>query len=351
MIKPKMKNKFTLAVWGLTCLAISIAVSFDARGASFTPSSVVVMDTEGKVDRRIYTEISRGPEKAPVVVLLNGLIYEIDRWAPVADQLADHALTVVRLSFSPQPESLRLMMDTETQSFMTRGLELPSLADDVKRVLDHHGIKSAATIVGLSYGAAVASEFAKIHPAQTKNLLLLSPLVVPLDNYEPSAAPLRSMLDGIRFWESAPCLAYGWINPWLCSSSEFWYDSFYNYFYENFLNLRVAKIPAGVDAKLYKKSIFQLVRAVRNFDLKAEVAKLKNVHLVIADEDDSRLKVDQLKVWSLVPTRERRSLATVTGVVHALPDEAPHTTAEWIENVARDARDLQNGEEYLVEGR
>jgi pimeloyl-ACP methyl ester carboxylesterase len=334
------------------CLAIVLLalLSTQAFAATFKSGSVAVQTSSGTVERRIYTEISRGPAKAPVVVLLNGLIYEINRWAPVANTLADQGLTVVRMSFSAQPESLRLMKDTETPSFMVRGLELPVLANDVKRVLDHYRIKQAVTIVGLSYGATVATEFAKTYPKQAKNLLLLSPLVVPLDNYDASSAPLRTMLDGIRFWESAPCLTYGWLNPWLCTSTDFWYDSFYNYFYENYLNMRVAKVPVGIEPSLYKKSVFQLVRAVRNYDLKTEAAALKNVHMVIADGDEAHLKADQLKAWNLVPTSERRSLATFTDVVHALPDEAPTATADWIQNVANESSDMQSGEEYIVKG-
>lgn len=349
-----MKNKFAFkSTFSFAFVLAWTVVSFAtvAQAATFKRSSVEVLGTNGKVERRIYTEISRGSSRAPVVVLLNGLIYEINRWNPVADSLANEGLTVVRLSFSPQPESLRLLKDGDMPSFAIRGLELPVLADDVKKVLDHHKIKRAATIVGLSYGASVATEFAKTYPKLTKNILLLSPLVVPLDNYNSASAPLRSMLETVRFWENAPCAVYGWINPWLCSSTEFWYDSFYNYFYENYLNQRVASVPKGIDPGLYKKAVFQLVRATRNYDLKKEVSNLKNVHMVIASGDEARLKADQFKSWSLVPQKERRSLAEFTGVIHAVPDEAPDATASWIESVATGDATLQDGTEFIVEGK
>jgi pimeloyl-ACP methyl ester carboxylesterase len=320
-----------------------------ATAATFKKGSVVVASPSGKTERRIYTEISRGAAAAPVVVLLNGLIYEINRWTPVAEQLANSGLTVVRLSFSPQPESLRLYKKDETPGFFSRGLELPVLADDVKRVLDYHGIKRQVTIVGLSYSGPVATEFAKQNPKQVKNLVLLSPLVVPLDSYEGASLPLRSMLDQVRFWEDAPCMAYGWVNPYLCTQSDFWYDSFYNFFYENYLNLRVAKTPAGIDPAIYKKAVFQLVRATRNYDLRNEVAGLKNVHLVVASLDEAHLKQDQLKAWALTPAKAKRSFAEFTGVHHALPDEAPDATAGWIHAIATGDAGMQAGEEYIVD--
>lgn len=329
----------------------ALLLSLSVEAATFKKGSVKVVDEKGKVERRIYTEISRGASNAPVVVLLNGLIYESQRWSPVADTLADKGMTVVRLSFSPQPESLRLMKPNESPSFFARGLELPVLADDVKQVLAYYRIARAVTVVGLSYSGTVATEFAKTYPKQVKNLVLLSPLVVPLDSYQTSSAPLRAMLDSVRFWESAPCAAYGWINPWLCSTTDFWYDSFYNFFYENYLNRRVASVPAGIEPAAYKKAVFQLVRAVRNYDLRTEVAALKNVHMVTASDDEPNLKNDQLKAWTMTPKAERRSFAEFTGVKHALPDEAPEATAQWIEAVARGDADMQTGEEWVVEGK
>jgi pimeloyl-ACP methyl ester carboxylesterase len=335
----------------LAALVLALLISQPSAAAIFKEGSVKVVDQKGEVERRIYTEISRGSATAPVVVLLNGLIYELNRWAPVADTLADSGLTVVRLSYSPQPESLLLMKEGETPSFIARGLELPVLAEDVKKVLDYYRINRSVTIVGLSYGGTVATEFAKQYPKQVKNLVLLSPLVVPLDTYQTSSAPLRAMLDSVRFWETAPCAAYGWINPWLCSSTDFWYDSFYNYFYENYLNMRVASTPAGIDPAVYKKAVFQLVRAARNYDLKTEIVGLKNIHLVVASDDEPNLKADQLRAWTLIPKSERRSFAEITGVKHALPDEAPAATAGWIGAIAKDAADMQHGEEWIVEGK
>lgn len=345
----KTFSAHSLLITALLTALVSIAPLSNAVAAAFVKSAVTVSDESGKTKRRIYTEISRGTPEAPVVVLLNGLIYEIGRWTPVANELADHGLTVVRMSFSAQPESLRLLQEKETPDFFKSGLELSTLSEDVKLVLDHHKIKRATTLVSLSYSAAAATEFAKAYPTRVKNLLLLSPLVVPLDNYNPSSLPLRGLLDSIRFWENTPCAMYGWFNPWLCSTTDFWYDSFYNYFYENYLNTRVASTPAGIEPAVYKKAVFQLVRATRDYDLKNEVAALKNVHFALGEKDEALLKRDQLKAWTLVPAKEKRSFAEFKGVVHALPDEAPKATAWWIESVARDDASLQNGVEYVVE--
>lgn len=343
-----------LLVTTIVAASVFLTAHADAQSAStsaltFKPSAIAVKDGDGKVMRTIYTEIAKARvAKAPVVVLLNGLIYDITRWNPMSEQLAKSGVTVIRLSFSAQPESLLLLEKNDSPAFLKDGLDLETLADDVTQVLKHHGVKSKVTVVGLSYGGTVATTFAKLNPKRVKDLVLLSPLVIPLDRYDSAGQSLRTYLDTVRFWENAPCLTYGWFNPWLCTTTDYWYDTFYNHFYENYLNVRVQRTPAGLDASVYKKSVFHLVRATRDYDLRNEVKSLKNVHMVVSGSEEEKLKVDQLKAWSMVPAKERRSLAEFTGVVHALPDEAPSATAEWIKAIVDGDEDLQTGSEYTV---
>ncbi len=347
-IESNVRRNWLNKLFVTASVALIALTSFTAVSqAAFEPSSIVLKNGDGKVTRTIYTEIDKTPG-APVVILLNGLIYDITRWNPMAEELAQSGVTVIRMSFSAQPESLLLLKNGEKPNFLDEGLELETLSDDVVQVLKHHGIKSKVTVVGLSYGGTVATTFAKLHSKRVKDLVLLSPLVIPLDRYDAAGQSLRSYLDTVRFWENAPCLTYGWFNPWLCTTTDYWYDTFYNHFYENYLNVRVAKTPQGLDPALYKKAVFHLVRATRDYDLRNEVKSLKNVHMVISGSEEANLKTDQLKAWSMIAAAERRSLAEFKGVVHALPDEAPGATAGWIKAIVDGDKDLQTGSEFTV---
>lgn len=353
MFNKKLVSRFFTVVSLLLVTTLVVLPSTSAFALDgFEPSAVILKDGDGNVTRAIYTEIFRAPKKnAPTVILLNGLIYDINRWNPMSEELANSGVTVIRMSFSAQPESLLLMNEfAQTPKFLTSkdGLTLELLADDVLEVLKTHGVKSKVTVVGLSYGSTVATTFAKLNSKRVKDLVLLSPLVIPLDRYDASGHTLRTYLDTVRFWENAPCLTYGWLNPWLCTATDYWYDTFYNHFYENYLNVRVARTPAGIDAALYKKSVFHLVRATRDYDLRNEVKSLKNVHMVVSGSEEARMKADQLKAWSMIPSPEKRSLAEFTGVQHALPDEAPSATAGWIKAIVDGDQDLQGGTEYTV---
>lgn len=331
---------------------------------------IYVQNPDGTIIRSIYAELKppitiqpetqqqkipqklnlKAEAKTPTVVLLNGLIYDIHRWDKVTEKLQTKGMRVIRLSYAAQPESLRLLREGDQPEFLHSGLKLSDMADDVNRVVQYYQIDSPVTVIGLSYGATVAVEYAKLYPTNVDQILLLSPLVVPLDSYSPQGQVLRSYLDNIRFWENSPCLAYGWLNPWLCyQTKDYWYDTFYNLFYESYLNMRIAETPEDLQPALYKKSVFQLVRAVRDFDLRKEVKGLKNVHITIAENEESHLKNDQLKSWALVPVKERRSFAEFQGVTHALPDEAPQRAADWIEAVVTKSKDLQTGSEFIIE--
>jgi pimeloyl-ACP methyl ester carboxylesterase len=348
---------FNLTLARLFCfVSLLLSLGRSAYASSFNASPILIRGTNGKIERALYTELGQprsglrtAPNDVPTVVLLNGLIYDINRWNSVAEKLVENGVQVVRLSFTAQPESLRLLKKGNEPPFLREGLDLKSMAEDVQRVLQHHGITGPVTVVGLSYGATVATTFAKLYPQRIHNLVLLSPLVIPLDSYDPSSKQLRDYLEVVRFWENSPCMAYGWLNPWLCSSTDRWYDAFYNFFYESYLNLRVQKVPPDLDPMIYKKSVFQLVRAVRDFDLRKEALSLTNFHLVISEKEEIHLKADQLKAWSLTRPSERKSLAEFKNVVHALPDEAPTQTARWIQMITERHEVLQRGDEFIIE--
>lgn len=293
-------------------------------------------------------EVVRGKTDAPVFVLLNGLVYDTRRWDPVTSALASTGATVVRAAYAAQPENLRLLKKGEEPIYSKDGLELTKMANDLADVLDSLSLRGPVQVVGLSYGASVATTFAHLQGARVANLILIAPLVVPLDNYNPGGRSLRVWLDGIRFWENAPCSMYGSINPWLCVGQNYWYDSFYDSIYGTYLSERVKEIPAGVDEATYKKAIFHLVRAARDFDLKRETPRLENVTLLLAEHDEEPLLKDQVAAWKASKPADRRALVIFDGAQHALPDEAPGRTAEVLLAIAQGQAEYRKAKELHV---
>ncbi|RYZ78392.1 MAG: alpha/beta hydrolase, partial [Proteobacteria bacterium] len=269
-----------------------------------------------------------------VFVLLNGLVYELNRWDQVANQLVSQGHTVIRYSYSAQPANLRRLAKGQEPKFFSTGLDPAAMSNELLSVLQALKVNQKVHVVGLSYGASVAAAFSERHPELVEDVIFVSPLVVPTDNYDGRSVGLRAWLDGVRFWENAPCSFYGAMNPWLCSSQDRWYDTFYKSLYQTYLLGNVKNVAVGVEPEIYKKSLFHLIRAARDFDLRSSIRNLKNVSMFVASDDDKLLRADQELAWKAVPDAERRSYVLFEGAHHALPDEAPERLVALLTAVA-----------------
>lgn len=342
-----MRRTFTQLHWHFLFAFLTLIGSAKSHAALETR----VLNIETKAGReKIHVEISRGQNARPIFVFLNGLVYDLHRWDAVTDELIRQGATVVRYAFSGQPENLRLLGKGEDPAFFTHGLELADLTEELNQVISQIGLTGRVNIVGLSYGASVAADFATRHPERVDSLILLAPLVIPLESYDTNGRWLKAWLNSVRFWENAPCDFYGAINPFFCQARDYWYDSFYDSFYRRYLDDRIQRIPSDLDPTLYKKSIFHLVRAVRDFDLRSYANLLHDTHLVIAGADSADLRHDQERVWSDVRSEQRRSLTIIRDVEHALPDTAPKRTAEILRAIGEKRPELQNGKRFEVSG-
>jgi pimeloyl-ACP methyl ester carboxylesterase len=326
-------------------LAKKTATTTEAGMPAFERRVIQIDDTTS-----IYTLVHRGQRSKGTFVLLNGLVYDITRWDPVAARLAASGYTVVRYAYSGQPENLRLLKKGEEPPFFRTGLEMKDLSEELGLVLKTLGIRERVYLVGLSYGASVAAEFASRNPEKVEETILMSPLVIPLDYYDPSGNALRVWLNTVRFWENAPCDFYGAINPWLCASRDYWYDSFYNFIYQNYLTERVQNVPEGVEKSTHKKAVFHLVRATRDFDLRSYAPALSNVHMLVATDDQPELKRDQERSWNEVRSSEKRSYVVFKGAAHALPDVSPIRTYEVLNAIATKQPEFYQGKKLEVRG-
>jgi len=264
------------------------------------------------------------------------LVYDLKRWDPLSQELLNLGYTVIRFALIGQPESLRLGPQDQDPKFFSTGLALSDFDLELNRVLQEFGAdKTKIQLVGLSYGASVAVDFALHNADQVANLILIAPLVVPLETYQPVGRSLRFWLDSVRSWEDGPCDLYGAINPLLCLQRDYWYNSFYDYFYQNYLSERIAKIPDGISESVFKRAVFYMVRAARNFDLKLLAPSLNNVHFILAENEETPLLADQREAYSLVPQAEQKSLTVIKGASHAIPDSNPSECAQALSDIAQ----------------
>lgn len=135
----------------------------------------------------------------PALVLLHGLGGSRATWDRVVAALpADLPL-------------LRYDLRGFGASFMDEAIEF-SHADDLLAVLDAQGI-AKATIVGLSLGGAVATNFAIDHPERVERLALVSPALVGWEWSDEWRGRWRAMASAARNGDMAQARRLWWEHP------------------------------------------------------------------------------------------------------------------------------------------
>jgi len=322
-------QSLSISLFIIASMAVSVAF------AAPEPSKGFVTVEQG---HEVYVEHHAAARNKPTVVLVNGLVYDLKRWDPYVAKLKAKGIGVVRYNFRGQSKTLlREVESKSTPEFFARGITYQNLAQELAQVLDSAKVSGKVTVVGLSYGAAIAAEFANVYPQRVDNLILMAPLVISLDHYDPMGAWIRWNLDAIRLW---------WGPIWGPAAFDFYYDAIYRSYLVD-QRLTPERIPEEMHAiaGVYKESIFHQVRAVRDFNLKSYSFKNgPRTHLLLASEEDRLAFADQLRAWEAWDPTARGSLVYIEESSHAIPDAAPETAA-------RLTLQILGGEKNWSEGR
>lgn len=286
-------------------------------------------------NRKIFYRSYAGQPGKPTLLLVNGLIYSLKNWDEFIDLSQKQGYSVIQFAFSAQPESLKGLDYSQgaEPDFFRDGLTVDDLADEVHAVYKKLKVSGKVELLTLSYGA-VATHFAAKYPQLVNQLLMVAPLVVPTEKYDPNGQLVDFWLDG---WRNAA----RWWDP-LGLWSPYWYEYSWQVIWGSFLMDRMERrgtedpnyFPAGIPKEVFKKSVFHLVRAARDFDLKDYApGKLPVVHMMTASEEEGPALQDQLRVWELLRPATRGSLAFFAPAYHALPGAHPEVTVYWLDSL------------------
>jgi pimeloyl-ACP methyl ester carboxylesterase len=287
-----------------------------------------------------YVEFTPPQGQKPTVVLINGLVYNIDRWTPFADFFKSNGYGVLSYDMRGQCRTLlKESDDHKTPAFFATGLQTDDLANELNSLLISFRLESVV-VIGLSYGASVAAEFARLFPAKVSQLIFLAPLVRPLEKYEPQGAWLDWNLDQIRLW-------------WGPFFGPAFYDAAYNQIYRTYLTQRIVPISVPVELKdrpdVYRESIFHLVRATRDFDLTSnhfEALRPESVHFILAKEDKPAIFNDQVNAYNGV-SRSKGTLIFMQNADHAIPDSQGARAAGYVDLLLKQDPRMHAGGKYI----
>ncbi|MFZ4404410.1 MAG: alpha/beta fold hydrolase [Pseudobdellovibrionaceae bacterium] len=295
-----------------------------------------------KVER--YVEYSQQKNDKPLVVMVNGLVYDVDRWADLRQRLQLAGYSTLNYYFRGQLLTLKKEKQTFGQPlFFKSGLEGKDFAEELHGLLGQLKVDKPVVVLGLSYGASIAAEFAQRYPAQIEQLIIMSPLVKSLDKYTSEGQWLSWNLDAIAMW-------------W----GPFWgpavYDAAYKLIYQSYLSSRVVpeRVPSmfADDAETYKQSLFYLIRATRKFDLtEYDFSALKDnkVHYLLAKEDDNRVFQDQVTAFKRVAPVSQGALIWLSESEHAIPDSQPAQAASYISYLLNKDSRIKYGQTYKAD--
>ncbi len=138
-------------------------------------------DFQGFIDigsKELYVDYMAPAKDRPTVILLNGLTYSTVQWDKMTASLKDVGLGVVRYDMDGMGQTLlKYGLPNQPIAYMDQVTDLDALLKKLK-------LKGPFNIVGLSYGGAIAAEYAARFPKKIENLILMAPYTEALEKQD-----------------------------------------------------------------------------------------------------------------------------------------------------------------------
>lgn len=275
-------------------------------------------------NHKVFYKYEEADSGKPTIVLLNGLIYQIDFWDEYLEEMTAQGYGVLLLAYSTQPESLALL---DEQPFFSlhvftpygpaqANLETDDLVEETMAVIDDLGIDNFS-LLSLSYGSIVSSQLALKYKDRVDTFILTAPAVVPSNRYFPigearydyyytlrETSPFPGQADYLYDVEFFSVLA-STVTPFTYSFDDVNFQDFFN-------------------------GVYQMVRSAKWFDLKDYADEdFPPTYLFLAEDEESELKKDQLLFWNLFEANvARKSIVTFKDTPHAITGAAPAKAAQ-----------------------
>jgi pimeloyl-ACP methyl ester carboxylesterase len=262
----------------------------------------------------------------PTLVLLNGLTYREGIWDAFATRLEDAGYGVLRYDMMGQGETLR------KHGAGRAPIRYQDQVKDLEILLKALSINSPVHVLGLSYGAAIGMEFARLNPSRIESLILMAPFL----------APLESQDQFIRNQITATRLTFP-MNP---ASDEELYD----YFLRNLIYTTYPLAePIVLEHPEKLEATFRLVQGVRPFDASRIAHELPDgkVHLILAMQDQYVPNHTHREFWKGVPDSKKASYLNIMGSEHKIPEAVPLFSRNWVRLIMDGDKRLASYQEFI----
>lgn len=262
--------------------------------------------------KELYVDYLAPQAGRPTVVLLNGLTYSTLQWEMMTFFMKEKGLGVVRYDMDGQGQTLlKYGFKSEPYAYTDQVLDL----DKLLSVLE---IKAPYSLVGLSYGGAIAAAYGYKYPAKIKNLILMAPYTQPLEQQDQW---IKSQI-----WLTRIHFPY---NPY----SD---DQLYDYFLKQICYTTYPAVePIVLENPFKLEGVFRMTQGIRKFNVVEEANKFpkNSVYLVIAKNDQYIPANVMENFWTAIPDSAKVEKIYLENSEHKIPEAKPKAAAELVDRI------------------
>jgi pimeloyl-ACP methyl ester carboxylesterase len=285
--------------------------------------------TGHSVSYRFYQgEHSVGHAEQDTLIFLSGLADCSTVWLRLIENLKTLQSSILLVNLIGQGSALEEDFKKELPSFR---VSIEDQAEALKMIFDHAQITHPVSLIGFSYGGAVALEFQKENPALVRDLHLWLPYVMRLDFANPMMRAWRQNAKTLSSW-----------NPAFNFMFHRWNYAYQDWL-EHYMHFRYSKrVP---DPRLRQVAV-EMSQGAIDFDGMTLLENLKDspVHLIISHMDTLVPLTLYHRIWESIPQSLRGSCLRVRDGAHLLHEQSPLLLANWLEFCFRG--NLNKGQEY-----
>lgn len=274
---------------------------------------------------KLYVEHLKAGSGCPTLVLANGLTYSTKQFEPFAKALRELDSCVGVVSYDMRGMGQTLLLDPETRKDR---IPAEQQAEDLHHLVQALNITGSVSVLGLSYGGAIAGIHSTLYPDDFENYIGVAPMLERL--------PDQDVL--LNTWVAQHKTLY----PFDPRNDDELYDHYLRvWIYQTY---PVAE-PILMENPFKLEAAFRMVQGIKNWNAFGNARRFPKgkIHLVAAVNDE-HVKLERMNAfWNALPINVRQSFMKLDGSKHKIPELFPNELAAWVLQILKGNNDLKRG--------
>lgn len=265
-------------------------------------------------DHTVYFEHYPAQKNKPTFFMLNGLVFNLNGWRGLVQELTKQGYGVVLTAYSTQPESLIQLENGVEPHFLNTNLETQDLADEMISLMKTLELKKPH-LVGYSYGASVGIQIAESYSDGISSLNLIAPATKSTNRYYAPGAAAHNYFSLMSAWGG---------------------DALYNSHIRQIMAPTSSPSAIGdmgygekLNPKFASEGIIKQAIATKYFDLSDYTdLDFSNINVFLGDQEEPKMFKDQLNFAEKITAHSSTNTFTlIKGAGHGMVPTNPNIVA------------------------